>query len=163
MTRAPSTQVSLSSLNRHAVATRADVGLPKATVLKQHFATILPEVPTWSGSGQGAGSSLGPIPPTRSGESRGEPLLDAAQADVEAHVAMYTEDTEDALLAGSPDFVLDAIDNINTKVRACARSMTEVAFASEPQRITSASGLPSTVRCVRSAARILSRMCREPS
>ena len=38
-------QVSLSSLNRHAVATRADVGLPKATVLKRHFATILPEVP----------------------------------------------------------------------------------------------------------------------
>ncbi len=37
-------QVSLSSLNRHAVATRADVGLPKATVLKRHFATILPEV-----------------------------------------------------------------------------------------------------------------------
>ena len=30
-------QVSLSSLNRHAVATRADVGLPKATVLASHF------------------------------------------------------------------------------------------------------------------------------
>lgn len=30
-------QVSLSSLNRHAVATRADVGLPKATVLAAHF------------------------------------------------------------------------------------------------------------------------------
>lgn len=30
-------QVSLSTLNRHAVATRADVGLPKATVLAQHF------------------------------------------------------------------------------------------------------------------------------
>ncbi len=27
-------QVSLSSLNRHALATRADVGLPKATCLK---------------------------------------------------------------------------------------------------------------------------------
>ena len=40
----PAVQVSLSSLNRHAVATRADVGLPKATVLKRHFATILPEV-----------------------------------------------------------------------------------------------------------------------
>lgn len=33
-------QVSLSSLNRHAVATRADVGLPKAKVLKVH-------TPTW--------------------------------------------------------------------------------------------------------------------
>ena len=36
-------QVSLSSLNRHAVATRADVGLPKATVLERHFRDILPE------------------------------------------------------------------------------------------------------------------------
>ena len=27
-------QVSLSSLNRHALATRADVGMPKATCLK---------------------------------------------------------------------------------------------------------------------------------
>eukprot|EP00892_Ulva_mutabilis_P005556 jgi/Ulvmu1/3372/UM156_0029.1 len=37
-------QVTLSSLNRHAVATRADVGLPKATVLAQHFDAIFPEV-----------------------------------------------------------------------------------------------------------------------
>ncbi len=36
-------QVSLSSLNRHAVATRADVGLPKAAVLARHFAGIVPE------------------------------------------------------------------------------------------------------------------------
>lgn len=38
-----SCQVTLSSLNRHAVATRADVGLPKATVLARHFDTIVPE------------------------------------------------------------------------------------------------------------------------
>jgi tRNA A37 threonylcarbamoyladenosine dehydratase len=30
-------QVSLSSLNRHALATRADVGMPKATCLKVGF------------------------------------------------------------------------------------------------------------------------------
>ncbi len=36
-------QVSLSSLNRHAVATRADVGMPKATCLQvQHFRMHLP-------------------------------------------------------------------------------------------------------------------------
>lgn len=29
---------------------------------------------------------------------------------------MYTAEAEDALLAGSPDFVVDAIDNIDTKV-----------------------------------------------
>ena len=32
-------QVSLSSLNRHAVATRADVGMPKATCLKVRATT----------------------------------------------------------------------------------------------------------------------------
>ncbi len=37
-------QVTLSSLNRHCLATRADVGTPKATCLAQHFKTILSEV-----------------------------------------------------------------------------------------------------------------------
>jgi hypothetical protein len=37
-------QVTLSSLNRHAVAVRADVGIPKATCLQQHFKHIMPEV-----------------------------------------------------------------------------------------------------------------------
>lgn len=36
--------VSLSSLNRHAVATREDVGTPKATCLVKHFKRIMPEV-----------------------------------------------------------------------------------------------------------------------
>ena len=33
---------------------------------------------------------------------------------------MYTADKEDQLLGGNPDFVLDAIDNIDTKVRIFA-------------------------------------------
>jgi hypothetical protein len=37
-------QVTLSSLNRHAVATRQDVGIPKATCLQRHFQQIMPEV-----------------------------------------------------------------------------------------------------------------------
>ena len=83
-------QVSLSSLNRHAVATRADVGLPKATCLARHFEAICPE------------------------------------AHVEAVVAMYDKSMEEAVLGGlrRPDFVLDAIDNIHTKVdllAACKR------------------------------------------
>lgn len=75
-------QVSLSSLNRHAVATRADVGLPKAQVLARHFQDIVPE------------------------------------ANVEAMVAMYTQATEEAILGGArtPDFVIDAIDDVDTKV-----------------------------------------------
>lgn len=36
--------VSLSSLNRHAVATREDVGIPKTTCLVKHFKRIMPEV-----------------------------------------------------------------------------------------------------------------------
>lgn len=35
-------QVTLSSLNRHAVATRGDVGLPKATVLRDHLLQVVP-------------------------------------------------------------------------------------------------------------------------
>jgi len=37
------------------------------------------------------------------------------QADVEACVEMFTPDKEEQLLAGNPAFVLDAIDNIDTK------------------------------------------------
>lgn len=77
-------QVSLSSLNRHAVATRSDVGLSKAAVLERHFRAIVPE------------------------------------AKVEALVAMYTEEAEEQLLAGKPDYVVDAIDNIDTKVALLA-------------------------------------------
>ncbi|KAJ3006550.1 hypothetical protein HKX48_009590 [Thoreauomyces humboldtii] len=37
-------QVSLSSLNRHAVATQADVGTAKSECLKEHFGRIAPQV-----------------------------------------------------------------------------------------------------------------------
>jgi len=37
-------QVTVSSLNRHAVATRSDVGTPKAACLGKHFKRIMPEV-----------------------------------------------------------------------------------------------------------------------
>ncbi|GLC37284.1 hypothetical protein PLESTB_001140300 [Pleodorina starrii] len=77
-------QVTLSSLNRHAVATREDVGTPKATCLEKHFRQMMPE------------------------------------AHIEAVVQMYTSEGEEQLLAGRPDFVLDAIDNIDTKVALVA-------------------------------------------
>lgn len=77
-------QVSVSSLNRHAVATREDVGMSKAQCLKDHFLRILPE------------------------------------AEVEAINAMYTEAAEEQLLGAKPDYVLDAIDNIDTKVALLA-------------------------------------------
>jgi tRNA A37 threonylcarbamoyladenosine dehydratase len=80
-------QVTLSSLNRHATATRADVGLPKAAALAASFRAILPE------------------------------------ARVDARVAMFSAANAEELLAGPVAYVVDAIDNIGTKVdllRACA-------------------------------------------
>ncbi|CAI7776848.1 unnamed protein product, partial [Closterium sp. NIES-54] len=80
--------VSLSSLNRHAVATRADVGISKAQCMREHFLRILPE------------------------------------ALVEGMTAMYTEENEAKVLSGQPDYVVDCIDNIDTKVAllsACVR------------------------------------------
>ena len=38
------------------------------------------------------------------------------QAEVECLVQMYTPEAEEQLLGGAPSFVLDAIDNIDTKV-----------------------------------------------
>uniref|UniRef100_A0A7N0T0V1 THIF-type NAD/FAD binding fold domain-containing protein n=1 Tax=Kalanchoe fedtschenkoi TaxID=63787 RepID=A0A7N0T0V1_KALFE len=101
-------QVSLSSLNRHAVATRDDVGTPKAACLKKHFELIFPE------------------------------------AEIEAKVSLYDVSTEDEILSGDPDFVLDCIDNIDTKVAllaACVKrglrvlSATGAGARADPSRI----------------------------
>lgn len=101
-------QVSLSSLNRHAVATRADVGVPKAQCLKEHFLSIFPE------------------------------------CQVEAKVLLYDATSEEEILSGKPDFVLDCIDNIDTKVSllaACVRrglkvlSATGAGARADPTRI----------------------------
>ncbi|CEG78632.1 hypothetical protein RMATCC62417_13209 [Rhizopus microsporus] len=73
-------QVTLSSLNRHAVATLEDVGTPKVRCIKKHFKEIAPFV------------------------------------QVEDHIDLLNADNVDELLGGNPDFVVDAIDNINTKI-----------------------------------------------
>lgn len=73
-------QVSLSSLNRHAVATLADVGTPKVYCLKKHLHAIAPWV-----------------------------KIDAVQE-------MWTKDQADELLKGPQSYVVDAIDNLDTKV-----------------------------------------------
>ncbi|GAA0144777.1 ligase [Lithospermum erythrorhizon] len=101
-------QVSVSSLNRHAVATREDVGTSKALCLKKHFLSIFPE------------------------------------CHVDAKVLLYDSSTEEQILSGSPDFVLDCIDNIDTKVSllaACVRrglkvlSATGAGARADPTRI----------------------------
>jgi tRNA threonylcarbamoyladenosine dehydratase len=73
-------QVTLSSLNRHASATLASVGTPKATSLCSFLETIAPFV-------------------------QYEPIID-----------LWTTETADSLLQGNPDFILDCIDNITTKI-----------------------------------------------
>ncbi|KAG2234036.1 ubiquitin-protein ligase molybdopterin-converting factor [Thamnidium elegans] len=73
-------QVTLSSLNRHAVATLEDVGTPKVRCIKKHFMEIAPFM------------------------------------EVEDCVDLLNADNVDELLSGDPDYVVDAIDNINTKI-----------------------------------------------
>ncbi|KAI8391210.1 uncharacterized protein BYT42DRAFT_489889 [Radiomyces spectabilis] len=72
-------QVTLSSLNRHAVATLGDVGTPKVTAIKKHFKDIAPFV------------------------------------EVDSVVDLFTAENADELLS-NPDYVIDAIDNIDTKL-----------------------------------------------
>lgn len=101
-------QVSVSSLNRHAVATREDVGTSKALCLKKHFQSIFPE------------------------------------CHIDAKVILYDSSSEEEILSGHPDFVLDCIDNIDTKVAllaACVRrglkvlSATGAGARADPTRI----------------------------
>lgn len=73
-------QVTLSSLNRHAVATREDVGTPKATALARHLLEFAP----W--------------------------------CQIDVRVAMFSADHADELLCGNPDYILDCIDDIKTKI-----------------------------------------------
>ena len=73
-------QVSLSSLNRHAVATRNDVGTPKVVAMRKHFHRTFP------------------------------------RANIDIRVELFDKSNAPALLDGTPDFVLDCIDNMSTKV-----------------------------------------------
>lgn len=73
-------QVTLSSLNRHAVATRDDVGISKVECMKKHLLDILPS------------------------------------AQIMAVSEMFSKNSAERLLEGDPDFVLDCIDNIHTKI-----------------------------------------------
>ncbi|RDA89191.1 hypothetical protein CP532_0541 [Ophiocordyceps camponoti-leonardi (nom. inval.)] len=78
-------QVSLSSLNRHAVATLADVGTSKVQCLRRHLAAVAPWV---------------------SFDLRRKKFQ---LADVETLLGPWQD-------GRTPDFIVDAIDNIDTKV-----------------------------------------------
>ncbi|KAI8342904.1 hypothetical protein BC941DRAFT_83345 [Chlamydoabsidia padenii] len=86
-------QVTLSSLNRHAVATLDDVGTPKVKTMERHFRRISPH------------------------------------CHLDCRIDLFNADNADDLLAGDPDYIVDAIDNINTKidlVRYCFENKLKV-------------------------------------
>jgi len=102
--------VTLSSLNRHAVATLSDVGLPKATVLSDHLRRICPDpellmldpvVRMYTGDEDKDGDILDPPPSSRT---------------------------------GGWDVVVDAIDDVPTKVALIAH------FARRGVRVLSCMG-----------------------
>jgi tRNA threonylcarbamoyladenosine dehydratase len=73
-------QVTLSSLNRHATATRSDVGIPKVLAMKKSFAKILPST------------------------------------EIDARIELLNAENVERLLEGDPEYVVDCIDNIDTKI-----------------------------------------------
>eukprot|EP00605_Chrysophyceae_sp_TOSAG23-4_P001473 GSChrysophyteH1.ASY1.ANO1.1609.1 assembled CDS len=77
-------QVTLSSLNRHSLASLCDVGRSKALVLKERLQAIAPWV------------------------------------EVDAVTEMFVASEADRLLAGKPTYVLDCIDDVNTKAELIA-------------------------------------------
>ncbi|KAK5991251.1 tRNA threonylcarbamoyladenosine dehydratase 2 [Cladobotryum mycophilum] len=79
-------QVTLSSLNRHAVATLADVGIPKVQCLQRRLIAIAPWI---------------------NFDLRQEKFDEAVAAEM---LSPWGEDGR------KPDFIIDAIDNIDTKV-----------------------------------------------
>ena len=87
-------QVTLSSLNRHAVATLADVGTPKVSCLRRHLQQITPWVIF---------------------DLRNELYAPAA-----AEVLLGPWKGSGKVEARQPDFVVDAIDNIDSKVALLA-------------------------------------------
>ncbi|CAJ2504383.1 Uu.00g117770.m01.CDS01 [Anthostomella pinea] len=83
-------QVTLSSLNRHAVATLADVGIPKVQCLRRRLLAVVPWVRF---------------------DLRQEKYWDEA---ADRLLEPWKDDDDDD--GRKPDYVVDAIDNIDTKV-----------------------------------------------
>ena len=84
-------QVSLSSLNRHAVATRADVGKPKVDVMRDHLLKTVPACIC-------------------------ECVRDIFSLDNGRRLLFSSNPTDlNSDLDFKPDFVVDCIDNVETK------------------------------------------------
>ena len=97
--------VTLSSLNRHAVATRSDVGTPKALTLARHFREISPETQV--------DARVVMFEKVRQSKCQ---LSHDHGCFLDCSPHGICQATADELLSGAPSCVIDAIDNINTKV-----------------------------------------------
>ena len=109
-------QVTLSSLNRHAVATRADVGKPKTAVLRAHLARIFPEC------------EVVEVRDMYDAETE-ERVFAAANCSCSSGDKASDSQQHGDRRRGGVDFVVDAIDNIDTKVdllAACVRRRVPV-------------------------------------
>ena len=110
-------QVTLSSLNRHAAATYADVGVSKAVVIERMIGRVAPFVSVDARialfDAKRADELLGgrsPVCPLT------WTLLRHAVCALMRPNTLWDERFALACMAGAPDFVLDCIDNVDTKV-----------------------------------------------
>ncbi|KAK2067400.1 hypothetical protein P8C59_001147 [Phyllachora maydis] len=107
-------QVTLSSLNRHAVATRADVGAPKVRCLLRRLRAVAPWVRFDARAevldGTSAAALVGPWTGDGDGDDDGD---DDGDGDGDGDGGGRGGERQDGRM---PDFVVDAIDNIDTKV-----------------------------------------------
>lgn len=116
-------QVTVSSLNRHAVATRADVGVSKVDCLKRHLAEIVPEVAVeavnalFPAEDDALGRRLLSLdgPHSEGGQADG-----AAAGDGEGGGLCVSGGSSGVCGSSRPSYVLDAIDNIESKVALVA-------------------------------------------
>ena len=121
-------QVTLSSLNRHAVANLGDVGISKAESMRRHFHQIVP----WCEVMLTEYILLSIILSTH---SRITVLIILCNIlcyvvlllfcfffprKVEAVTEMFRGDSAEQLLGGNPDYVLDCIDDVKTKAELLA-------------------------------------------
>ena len=113
-------QVTLSSLNRHALATLSDVGSPKVQCVRKRLEQIVPWVRV---------------------DARGEMMSSFSQDHLLGHWDCQLQDGEEHRKV---DWVVDAIDNVDTKVellRHCASKGIQVISAmgagckSDPTRV----------------------------
>jgi tRNA A37 threonylcarbamoyladenosine dehydratase len=101
-------QVTLSSLNRHAVATLADVGRPKSEVLREKLLSVVP----WCDI-----DARKQMFTADAAESLLEPLLEPSSSSSSSSSSSFSSSSSSSSSSPPrlPDVVVDCIDDVNTK------------------------------------------------